>query len=241
VATIGCVAAVTLALYTMRFVWVWLLRWLASLGAARRGVINVVPGLRTVAIMTVAGVRGALTLAGVLSIPVALSSGEALPGRDLVILIASGVILTSLLVAVFALPQLLHGACHGHDAHTVEEQHARKVAAQAAIRAIDDLHPPVTGDIGEPATALDADVAARVMDRYRRRLATLTDDRHSADEVRRVEALEIQISLAAMRAERGALLALRNTHEINDETLSKLMREVDFSKTALTTREQAGT
>jgi CPA1 family monovalent cation:H+ antiporter len=72
---IGYVAAVTLALYVMRFVWVWLLRWFASRGAARHGMINAVPGLRTVAIMTVAGVRGALTLAGVLSIPIELSSG----------------------------------------------------------------------------------------------------------------------------------------------------------------------
>jgi CPA1 family monovalent cation:H+ antiporter len=61
---IGYVAAVTLALYAMRFAWVWLLRWSASRGAARHGMINAVPGLRTVAIMTVAGVRGALTLAG---------------------------------------------------------------------------------------------------------------------------------------------------------------------------------
>jgi CPA1 family monovalent cation:H+ antiporter len=238
---VGYVAAVTAALYAMRFVWVWLLRWFASRGAARHGVVNAVPGLHTVTIMTVAGVRGALTLAGVLSIPVALSSGEALPGRDLVIFIASGVILTSLLVAVFVLPQLLHGAHHGHDAHATEEQHARKIAAQAAIRAIDDLHRAVTGDIGESATALDADATARVMDLYRRRLATLADDRNSADEVRRAEALEIQISLAAMRAERAALLDLRNAHEINDETLSKLMQEVDFSETALTTREHAGT
>ncbi|MCP3709596.1 Na+/H+ antiporter [Paraburkholderia sp. CNPSo 3274] len=236
---IGYVAAVTLALYTMRFVWVWLLRWFASLGAARHGVINAVPGLRTVAIMTVAGVRGALTLAGVLSIPVALSSGEPLPGRDLVIFIASGVILTSLLVAVFALPQLLYGTRHGHDAHADEEVHARKVAAQAAIRAVDDLHRTVTGDNGESATAFAADAAARVMDLYRRRLARFTHDRNSADEVRRVEALEIQFSLAAMRAERAALLELRNANEINDETLSKLMREVDYSETALTTREQA--
>ena len=238
---IGYVLAVTLALYAMRFAWVWLLQWFASRGAARHVVINAAPGLRTVTIMTVAGVRGALTLAGVLSIPVALSSGEPLPGRDLVIVIASGVILTSLLVAVFALPKLLRGAGHGHDAHAGEEQHARKVAAQAAMRAIDDLHRSVTADAGESSTAFAADATARVMGLYRRRLATLTREGNSADEMRRVEALEMQISLAAIRAERTALLALRNAHEINDETLSKLMREVDLSETALTAREHAET
>jgi CPA1 family monovalent cation:H+ antiporter len=77
------------------------------------------------------------------------------------------------------------------------------------------------------------------MDVYRRRLATLTDDGNPADGARRADALEFQINLAAMRAERAALLALRSAHEINDETLSKLMREVDLSETALTTRGQA--
>jgi CPA1 family monovalent cation:H+ antiporter len=39
-----------------------------------------------------------------------------------------------------------------------------------------------------------------------------------------------------MRAERAVLLALRNEQRINDETLNKLMREVDLSETALITR-----
>jgi CPA1 family monovalent cation:H+ antiporter len=238
---IGYVAAVTLALYAMRFVWVWLLRWFASRGAARHGVVNAVPGLRMVAIMTVAGVRGALTLAGVLSIPVALSSGEALPGRDLVIFIASGVILTSLLVAVFALPQLLPGVRHGHETHAAEEQHARKVAAQAAIRAIDDLPETVTGNLDESAAAYAIDATTRVLDVYRRRLVTLTGDGDPAEGARRAQVMEFQISLVAMRAERAALLALRSAQEINDETLSKLMREVDLSETAVTTRGQSET
>src|SRR6201996_5914572 len=99
---IGYIAAVAGALYAMRFVWVWLLRYFASRSAAKQGVANAVPGLRTAAVTTVAGVRGAVTLAGVLSLPEVLPGGAALPGRDLAIFIASGVILASLLVAVIA-------------------------------------------------------------------------------------------------------------------------------------------
>ncbi|MBV8260044.1 MAG: Na+/H+ antiporter, partial [Paraburkholderia sp.] len=53
---------------------------------------------------------------------------------------------------------------------------------------------------------------------------------------RRSEALELEMRLAAMRAERATLLALRNRMQINDETLAKLTREVDLSETALTSR-----
>ena len=106
---IGYIAAVAAALYAMRFAWVWLLRWFASRGAAKHGMASAVPGLRMVTVTTVAGVRGAVTLAGVLSLPELLPDGAPLPGRDLAIFIASGVILLSLLVAVGALPVLLRG------------------------------------------------------------------------------------------------------------------------------------
>lgn len=234
---IGYIAAVLVALYAMRFGWVWLLRWFASRSAARHGVANAVPGLRTVAITTVAGVRGAVTLAGVLSLPVALANGTPLPGRDSAIFIASGVILASLLVAIVGLPLLLRGVKRGaHPAHAAEERAARAQAAQAAIRAVDALHEKATEDMDESQAAYATDVTARVMDTYRRRLATLDADRDRARHAREAESLELQMRLAAMRAERAALLDLRNRQTINDETLTKLMREVDLSETAMTTR-----
>ncbi|WP_322103750.1 Na+/H+ antiporter [Paraburkholderia sp. J41] len=235
---IGYIAAVLAALYAMRFSWVWLLRWIASRGAARQGVSNAVPGLRTVAITTVAGVRGAVTLAGVLSLPVALANGTPLPGRDSAIFIATGVILASLLVAIVGLPLLLRGvrrsAVHGPQA--AEERAARVQAAQAAIRAVDAVHEKATGQLDETEAAYAADVTARVMDGYRRRLASLDADRDRSAHARRAEALEVEMRLAGMRAERATLLALRNHLRINDETLSKLMREVDLAETAMTSR-----
>ena len=235
---IGYVAAVAAALYAMRFVWVWLLRWFASRGAAKLGVANAVPGLRMVSVTTVGGVRGALTLAGVLSLPEMLPDGAPLPGRDLAIFIASGVILVSLLTAVVALPLLLRGWRKGKDPHAAEEAHARTMAAQAAIRAIDEVHHTECTNLDESSSAYAADVTARVMDLYRRRLAALDEEQEPRELARRADALEFRMKLAAMRAERKTLLALRNSQEINDETLNKLMREVDLSETALTVRKK---
>ncbi len=230
------VAAVLLALYALRFVWVWLLRWFSSRGAAKHGVANAVPGLRTVSLTTIAGVRGAVTLAGVLSLPVALSNGQPLPGRDTAIFIASGVILASLVVAVIGLPLLMNGARRRADPHAAEERAARIQAAQSAIRAIDDYQQRATADLDEADSARAAEVMARVMGIYRRRLATLDDDKEPAANARRSEMLEFQMKLAAMRAERAALLDLRGQQFINDDTLNKLMREVDLAETALLTR-----
>jgi len=234
---LGYIAAVLAALYAMRFGWVWLLRWIASRNAARHGVANAVPGLRTVAITTVAGVRGAVTLAGVLSLPIALANGTPLPGRDSAIFIATGVILASLLVAIVGLPLLLRGVRRAAQGpHAAEERAARIQAAQAAIRAVDAVHEKASEELDESQAAHAADTTARVMDTYRRRLASLDADRDRSANARRSEALELEMRLAAMRAERATLLALRNRMQINDETLAKLMREVDLSETAMTTR-----
>jgi monovalent cation/hydrogen antiporter len=230
------VAAVSVALYLLRFVWVWLLRWFASRGAAKQGVANAVPGLRTALMTTVAGVRGAVTLAGVLSLPVVLENGRPLPGRDLAIFIASGVILVSLLVAVIGLPLLLNGARRRADPHAAEERAARIQAAQAAIRAIDEFQETATAGLDEASSALAVDVTARVMDIYRRRLATQDEDMGPAEIARRTEAFEFQMKLAAMRAERVTLLGMRDKQLINDDTMNKLMREIDLTETALLTR-----
>ncbi len=236
---LGYIGAVLLALYAMRFGWVWLLRWFASRSAARHGITNAVPGLRMGAITTVAGVRGAVTLAGVLSLPVALPNGTPLPGRDTAIFIASGVILASLLVAIVGLPLLLRGVRlrGAQSAHAAEERLARVQAAQAAIRAVDAVHEKASEDMDESSAAYAADVTARVMDGYRRRLYSLEQGRGDRTAgLRRAEALELEMRLAAMRAERATLLTLRNQMKINDDTMNKLVREVDLSETALTTR-----
>jgi monovalent cation/hydrogen antiporter len=234
---IGYVAAMLAVLYAMRFAWVWLLRWFASRSAAKHGVANAVPGLRTAAVTTVGGVRGAITLAGVLSLPELMPSGAPLPGREMAIFIASGVILGSLLIAVIGLPLLLRGLRVGRDPNAAEERNARILAAQAAIRALHDKHDKLVADLDESAAASFADVTARVMDVYRRRLASLgSDDKTPSEIERKMEALEQQMRIAAMRAERAVLLKLIAEQKINDETLNKLMREVDLSETAVVTR-----
>ena len=55
-------------------------------------------------IFSLSGARGAVTLAGVMSIPFLMSNGEPFPERDLIILIAGGVIVVSLLITSFILP-----------------------------------------------------------------------------------------------------------------------------------------
>jgi monovalent cation/hydrogen antiporter len=235
---IGYVMATVLALYALRFVWVYCLRWFASRSAAKHGIESAAPGFRTLAMTTIGGVRGAVTLAGVLSLPVTLDNGTPLEGRDLAIFIASAVILCSLLIAVIGLPILLRGTERLRNPHAAEERMARRRAAQAAIRAIDDTQEVLVENMDEAGAARCADTTARVMNIYRRRLESLGDDEAPRVAAKKSEMVETRLKMAALGAERAELLRLRAAQAINDETLFKLLREVDLSETEIVNRKR---
>jgi len=71
------------------------------------------------------------------------------------------------------------------------------------------------------------------------------DDVHSSCSLSRAsvtaktsEMVETRLKMAALRAEHAELLRLRSVQDINDETLNKLMREVDLSETAIVNRKR---
>src|SRR5690606_19356091 len=104
------VLAINLGLAILRFTWVWVSLYISYRLAVRKGdKERSPPGFRLVAAMSVAGVRGAITLAGVLTLPLTLMDGSEFPARDLTIFLAAGVIILSLTAASLVLPHLLRG------------------------------------------------------------------------------------------------------------------------------------
>src|SRR5690606_825572 len=97
-------------LMVLRFAWVYAYWRISGAWRRWRGKPRRFAGQSRIAlsaVLTLGGVRGAVTLAGVMSLPLLLNNGQAFPERDLLILIAAGVILLSLLVASAALPHIL--------------------------------------------------------------------------------------------------------------------------------------
>ena len=235
---IGDVFAILFVLYTVRFVWVALLRKVTVRQAARHGIANATSGMRFVAITTVAGVRGAVTLAGVLSLPIERANGMAFGGRHIAIFIAAGVILMSVLIAVIALPLLLRGSKRFADPHAEEERRARRIGARAAIEAIDLEQQRAKGEPTFAELAAFDEVTMRVIDMYARRLAVLDEPPRETGDASRDESLELRLRIAAMQAQRRVFLDLHATQKINDSTLNKLVREVDLLETALIARAQ---
>ena len=136
--------------------------------------------------MTLAGVRGAVTLAAVMSLPLALPDGSAFPARDLAILLAMGVITVSLVAASIGLPLLLKGLTLPVDPSLeAEEALARVTAAHAAIAEIERLEEQRPDDHAHAEVILAA--AARVIDSYRARIESRTGDHGEVELARRGE------------------------------------------------------
>jgi len=103
---IGYILAITAVIVLVRFIWVLVGQHaFKSPGCDTRGPLGR-GGLRSALIATVGGPKGAVTLSVIFSLPLILDDGTAFPQRNLIIFLASGVILCTLLLANFALPLL---------------------------------------------------------------------------------------------------------------------------------------
>lgn len=92
------------------------------------------------AVSTVAGMRGAVSLAIALSVPVASATEGEIAGRDEIVFITAGVILLSLLVQAPLLPAIVRWARFPVD-HADDEEYelAERAISGAALAALDDL------------------------------------------------------------------------------------------------------
>ncbi|EED6225830.1 Na+/H+ antiporter, partial [Salmonella enterica subsp. enterica serovar Haifa] len=91
-------------------------------------------------VSTVAGMRGAVSLAIALSVPAGVPEGVAASGRDEIVFVTAGVILLSLLGQAPLLPALVRWARFPVD-HAEDEEYelAERAISGAALAALDDL------------------------------------------------------------------------------------------------------
>ena len=227
------VLAIVGVLATLRFIWVWatlrLTLFSRKKGESERPKLR----WRLVAVMSLSGVRGAITLAGILTLPFFVADGTLLPARNLAIFLAAGVIIVSLVVASVALPILLKGVEMPPEDHayTVEDR-ARKAAALAAIRALEQAERDAIG-AGVRADE-HAAVVARLMEVYRHQIELFSgaDDNESVRN-HQMEQLERELALLALTAQRTELVQLARKRLVDEETVRKLIREIDLQEIRL--------
>jgi len=225
------VVAITAALALLRFLWVWASLRLTLFRAGRRGEPKRVPSMRLVAAVALAGVKGAITLAGVLTFPLVMNDGSPFPARELAILLAAGVIVLSLIVSGIALPNLLKDLpLPPETADEREEQRLMAAAATAAIRAVEAAQHRLAERSGDPD--LYAEAAVDIMRRYRDRLERVEKPEANMSGMR--NAVERELRLIGIRAERDEIFRRARAQRSNDEVVRRLVRNLDLVEARLT-------
>ncbi|GKW27867.1 Na+/H+ antiporter [Pectobacterium brasiliense] len=223
------------ALLLLRFCWLWVMKTYSTHIQKKRPMVFAEFSTRELWIASFAGVRGAITLAGVLSIPLLLTDGTAFPSRYQLVFIATGVILFSLLCGVLALPFLLRGVVVADKAvHAKEIRMARMAVAEVAIKSMHKMEERLAADREENIDEqVLKEVSARVIGNLRRRLIDKDDPENGL----LIENLERRFRLTALNSERAELYHLRATQQISNETLQKMLRDLDLMEALLIENE----
>jgi len=153
---IGMLSLITVAAWIALFVVRYLFQWFFT--PFSRPPSGSTRSLRHRArvVSTVAGFRGAVSLAIALSVPIVTPGGEAVAGRDAVVFVTAGVIVLTLLVQGPLLPAVIRWAKLPNDDAAIEEYElAERAISGAALAALDDL-------------AVEHGISDRVRDRARR-------------------------------------------------------------------------
>lgn len=245
------VLAISVALLALR--WVWLTFGVSgSLWRVHeRGRMAERPSPMLTLATTLAGIRGAVTLAAALSIPLILPTGAPFPARGQLVFLAAGTILCTLVIGSIGLPLLLRRLPPtGEPLIAREERRARLAACRAAIATL--ARPPEGEHADDPNWRLQyQEAAGRLTQDYRQRIDLLAGPASSGTPEARAESpkavrerrqrylIELEVRLRALRVERETLYAERGAHRINDESLRGLVAELDLSEVSLRRRMAA--
>jgi len=212
---------ITLAAIVVRLLWMPIGARLVRLGRRYREK-NPLPPARYIFIVGWTGMRGIVSLATALALPLTVAGGAPMPHRSELILITFVVILGTLVAQGLTLTPLarLLGLSNEDDSFEKEQRLAREQAARAAIARVDQV---AQEDWVPPS------IATQVRAHYEHRLQRFHPDA-ALDPECSVEQADAQRRLRqeALTAERRALIALRNNGEISDDVMHHIERELDI-------------
>jgi CPA1 family monovalent cation:H+ antiporter len=160
------------------------------------------------------GMRGAVSLAAALALPLDF------PQRDLIVFLTFSVILSTLVIQGLTLPALIDRlGVEEDDAEEREELAARRAAVDAALVRLEEL-------AAEEWTRTDTAERMRALYEYRgRRLAARGGEGESLED--RSHAYQTMVR-EVIEAQRRAIVGLRNAGEISNEVMHRLERELDL-------------
>jgi NhaP-type Na+/H+ or K+/H+ antiporter len=221
---------VCLVVIIARFVWMYpatyLPRWLSRTIARR----DPAPPWQWPFALAFTGIRGMVSLAAALAIPLETDAGRPFPHRDLILVLTFAVILVTLVGQGLLLPRVIRslGLANAgrieQEKERLEEFAARRQAILAAMKRLDEL---------KEARSLPAGIVEPLQIRHEVRLQLL-EQKSSDDEAEtRLTALYEDVEQALLDAERALVNELYRQGKLRDEPRRRIERELDLREAFL--------
>lgn len=222
---LGHAAILCTAVILIRIAWVFPAAYLPRLMSKRIRARDPLPSWRPVMVVAWTGMRGVVSLAAAMALPLTLKDGSPFPGRDLILFFTFCVILATLVLQGLTLPALIRWLGVVDDGgHEREERLARLKANQAALARLNELAADAAPDAVEH---LRHEYEDRI-----RQLQQCDPGRHH-DERRLHTSDHQRLQHETLVVERRMILQLRNEQIINDHVLRRIQRDLDLAESQL--------
>jgi CPA1 family monovalent cation:H+ antiporter len=222
-------AVLSVAAVVVRLVWVPVAAYLPRALSPSLRARDPMPPWSAIFLIGWTGMRGIVSLAAALALPLTTAAGTPLPFRDEIIVLTFVVILVTLVLQGLSLGPLIRRLDFGEDdALEREETLAREHASRAALDRVDQL-----AREGWPRRDHVDRMRAHYTQRVRR-FSDLGDQECSAE----MAAAQRRLRHETLSAERRALIRLRDDETISDEVLHRLEYELDVEAIRIGLGEQ---
>ncbi len=225
-----CALTICLVVIVARFVWMYpatyLPRWLSRTIARR----DPAPPWQWPFALAFTGIRGMVSLAAALAIPLETDAGLPFPHRDLILVLTFAVILVTLVGQGLLLPTVIRalGLANAgrieQDKERVEEFAARRQAIVAAMRRLDEL---------QAARSLPAEIVEPLQIRHEARLQLLQQKSSDDEANTQLTAVYEDVEQVLLDAERELINELYRQGKLRDEPRRRIERELDLREAFL--------
>jgi Na+/H+ antiporter len=224
----GYAALVCAAVIGARLVWLFTIPYVIRALDRRPAQVERRMPAASRAVVAWSGLRGAVSLAAALALPLETDAGAPLPERELILFLTFAVILVTVVGQGLTLPAVIRrlGVWEDGSEEEAEEIRARLSAARAAIERLDEL-------AVEDWTREETVSRVRGMYEFRRRRFEARAGKVEDDGIEDRSLAYQQLMRSLFEAQRRALVQLRNEGTISSEVMRRVERELDLEESRL--------
>ena len=226
-------AEISLAVILARLVWVFTSVYLPRILFPRHSAEDPYPSWRPIMVVAWTGMRGGISLAAALALPLTVAGGQPFPGRELLLFLTFAVILSTLVVQGLSLPLLISRlALPKDETASLEVAQTRRRVAQSAL------------DYLGTVTAQSSGLPQKILDSQQEYWTRKTSQFAAREQGQPEEESEAK-TLAFRRLRRGLIdtqrdtaIKLRDDGTISDTVLQAAQRALDLEEQRLIMEEE---